>query len=83
MPTSSVRVAKAVAKKVDLLPIVEQSIDKALNGVNNTALEPEHITEALQNAFRGEVREALRLAVKELVSATSSEEKSEPQARTG
>ena len=60
------KVAKVVAKRIDVDTKVEQVLDKVLDSDGDVAFEPKEIADNVREAFREEVHDAVVHAIKEL-----------------
>jgi len=65
------KVAKKVAKQLNVGPTVEQVIDRALEKKDDVSLEPKELAESVRDALREEVHEAVTNALHELVTAAA------------
>ncbi|HEY4354599.1 MAG TPA: phospholipase D-like domain-containing protein [Acidobacteriaceae bacterium] len=64
------KVAKAVAKQINMRPVVEQLLDKVMEGKGDTPFEPDEVAETVREAFREEVHDAVVHALEDLVAAS-------------
>jgi cardiolipin synthase A/B len=62
------KVAKVVARRLDVEDKIEKVLDKAINGGKEVTFEPEEVVETVRAAVREEVRDAVVQAVQELVT---------------
>lgn len=67
------KMAKAVAKHINVRPVVEQLLDKVMDAKPNLAFEPDEVVDTVREAFREEVHDAVVSALQEMMSATSEE----------
>lgn len=65
------KVAKKVAKELNVGPAVEQVIDRALEKKDDVSLEPKELAESVRDALREQVQEAVTNALHELVTAAA------------
>jgi cardiolipin synthase len=61
------KVAREVAKHVSVKPVVEQVLNKALEGREDVSIEPADVAETVREAIRDEVQDAVMTALRELV----------------
>jgi cardiolipin synthase A/B len=69
------KVAKVVAKRLDVADKVEKVLDKVIDSGKDMPLEPEEVVETVRAAVREEVRDAVVQAVQELVSDVANSSK--------
>ncbi|MGI4827415.1 MAG: phospholipase D-like domain-containing protein [Janthinobacterium lividum] len=62
------RVAKSVARQMDVKPIVAELLDKMIDPNQQLTFEPEEVALTVRNAFREEVHDAVLLALREMVA---------------
>jgi cardiolipin synthase A/B len=62
------KVAKVVAKRLDVSAKVEKALDRVIDSGKEIAFEPEEVVETVRSAVREEVRDAVLQAVQELVT---------------
>ncbi len=65
------KVAKALAKNLDVGPVFEQILDKIIDPAHELRFEPEEVAQTVRDAFREEVHDAVVLALREVVVGTS------------
>lgn len=68
------KVAKRVVKELNLVPAVEQVLDRVLEKKEDAQLEPKEVVEGVREAMREEVHAAVTQALHELVTAAAREE---------
>lgn len=68
------KMAKAVAKQIDVEPMVEQLIDKLDTTRGEVSFQPEEVIETVREAVREEVHEAVTQALHDLVSSVATAE---------
>ena len=61
------KVAKVVARQMDIQPMMEELLDKMINPSNSLNFEPEEVAQTVREAFREEVHDAVVLALREVV----------------
>lgn len=66
------KVAKKVAKELNVAPAVEKVLDRALEKTDDAGLEPKELAESVRDAMREEVQEAVTNALHELVTAAAN-----------
>lgn len=72
---SAKKVAKVVAKQIDMVPMLEQLIDKVVeNSKGDIAFEPEEVAQTVREAMREEVHDAVVHALHDLVNAGAGAE---------
>jgi cardiolipin synthase A/B len=62
------KVAKVVAKRLDLDAKVEKALDKVIDSGKDTPFEPKEVADTVREAVRDEVREAVVQAVQDLAT---------------
>lgn len=81
------KMAKAVAKHINVRPVVEQLLDRVMDAKPNLAFEPDEVVDTVREAFREEVHDAVVNALQEMMSAATGgdhdkeEESEKPSAR--
>jgi cardiolipin synthase A/B len=63
------KVAKKVVKELNLVPAVEQVLDRVLEKKEDVQIEPKEVVEGVREAMREEVHTAVTQALHELVTA--------------
>ena len=61
------KVAKVVARQMDIQPMMEELLDKMIDPNNALNFEPEEVAQTVRDAFREEVHDAVVLALREVV----------------
>lgn len=61
------KVAKVVARNIEVRPVVEEVLDRIIESSRELPLEPEEIAQTVRDAFRDEVHDAVALAMREVV----------------
>ena len=61
------KVAKVVAREMDVKPIMEEILDKIIDANQQLTFEPEEVMQTVREAFREEVHDAVVLALREMV----------------
>jgi cardiolipin synthase len=69
------KVAKVVAKRLNVAAKVEQVLDKVVDAGKDLPIEPKEVAESIREAVRDEVHEAVVKAVQELVSEAANSAK--------
>lgn len=69
------KVAKVVAKRLDLDSKIEKALDKMVDSGTDTAFEPKEVAETVREAVRDEVREAVVQAVQDLATEVAQPSK--------
>lgn len=69
------KVAKKVVKELNLMPAVEQVLDRVLEKNDDVQLETKEVVEGVREAMREEVHAAVTQALHDLVSAAAGEDK--------
>ena len=77
------RVAKKVVKELNLIPAVEQVLDRVLEKKEDVQLEPKEVVEGVREAMREEVHAAVTQALHELVTAAAGGEEPVPERKNG
>ncbi len=67
------KMAKAVARHINVRPVVEQLLDKVMDSKPNLAFEPDEVVDTVREAFREEVHDAVVSALQEMMSATADD----------
>ena len=62
------RVAKVVAKQIAVKPVVEELLDRMIDPNQALTFEPEEVAQAVREAFREEVHDAVVHALREMVT---------------
>lgn len=65
------KVAKALARNLDVGPVFEQILDKIIDPSHELKFEPEEVAQTVRDAFRDEVHDAVVLALREVVIGTA------------
>lgn len=68
------KVAKKVVKELNLVPAVEQVLDRVLEKKDDIQLEPKEVVEGVREAMREEVHAAVTQALHQLVTAAAAAE---------
>jgi phosphatidylserine/phosphatidylglycerophosphate/cardiolipin synthase-like enzyme len=63
------KVAKKVVRELNLVPAMEQVLDRVLESNDSAQLEPKEVVEGVREAMREEVQAAVTQALQELVAA--------------
>ena len=71
------KVAKRVVKELNLVPAVEQVLDRALEKKGDLQMESKEVIEGVREAMHEEVHAAVTQALHELVTAAAAEEPAE------
>ena len=71
---SAKKVAKSVAKKINVGPVVEQLLDKVADSKPNIDFQPDEMAQTLREAFREEVHDAVVSALQEMAESTNGKE---------
>jgi len=77
------RLAKKVVKELNLVPAVEQVLDRVLEKKEDVQLEPKEVVEGVREAMREEVHAAVTQALHELVTAAAGGEDRVPERKNG
>ena len=77
------KVAKKVVKQLNIVPAVEQVLDRVLEKNEDVQLEPEEVVEGVREAVHEEVHEAVKEALHELVTAVAAEDKPPDERKNG
>ena len=77
------KVAKVVAKRLDVDAKIEKVLDEAIGAGKEISLEPEEVAETVRVAVREEVRDAVVQAVQELVTEVANSSKPSQTAEGG
>ncbi len=76
LETPAKKLAKVVAKRIDVATKVEQVLDKVIDTRDSTQLEPKEVVEGVREAVREEIHEAVAHAMREMareaVNATAA-----------
>ena len=62
------KVAKVVAKRLELRPVMENLLDKIMEQSSEVPFEPEEVAQTVREAFRDEVHDAVVVALREIVT---------------
>jgi cardiolipin synthase len=71
---SAKKVAKSVAKKINVGPVVEQLLDRVADSNTNIPFQPDEMAQTLREAFREEVHDAVVHTLNEMAAATAAAE---------
>lgn len=77
------KVAKKVVKELNLVPAVEQVLDRVLEKKEDVQLEPKEVVEGVREAMRDEVHAAVTHALHELVTAAAASEETVEERKNG
>lgn len=77
------KVAKKVVKGLNLVPAVEQVLDRVLEKKEDIQLEPKEVVEGVREAMREEVQAAVTEALHELVTAAAAGEERAEERKNG
>lgn len=77
------KVAKKVVKELNLVPAVEQVLDRVLEKKDDVQLEPKEVVEGVREAMREEVHAAVTQALHELVTAAAASDETERGRKNG
>ena len=77
------KLAKKVLKGLNIVPAVEQILDRALDKEGNCTLEPAEIVEGVREAMHEEVQAAVKDALHQLVTAAAADEKPAEETKNG
>jgi cardiolipin synthase A/B len=77
------KVAKKVVKELNLVPAVEQVLDRMLEKKEDVQLEPKEVVEGVREAMREEVHAAVTQALHELVTAAAAGEEPVEETKDG
>lgn len=77
------KVAKKVVKELNLVPAVEQVLDRVLEKKEDVQLEPKEVVEGVREAMRDEVHAAVTHALHELVTAAAASEEPVEERKNG
>lgn len=72
------KVARKVAKEINVAPAIEKALDQALEKKDDVAIEPKELAESVRDAMREEVHEAVTQALHQLVTAAAAEPEEKP-----
>ena len=64
------KVAKVVARQMDVKPIMEEILDRIIDANQQLTFEPEEVMQTVRDAFREEMHDAVVLALREVASGT-------------
>jgi phosphatidylserine/phosphatidylglycerophosphate/cardiolipin synthase-like enzyme len=73
------KVAKKVVKELNLMPAMEQVLDRMLDKNDDVQLEPKEVVEGVREAMREEVHAAVTNALHDLVTAAAAGEDKKPE----
>jgi cardiolipin synthase A/B len=76
------KVAKKVAKQLNVVPAVEQVMDRVLEKRDDAPMEPKEIAETVREAVRAEVQDAVTSALHDLIAAAANSPAEEPAKET-
>ena len=68
------KVAKKVVRELNLVPAVEQVVDRVLEKKEDVEVDPKELVEGVREAMREEVQSAVQHALHELVTAAAAED---------
>jgi len=68
---SAKKVAKSVAKKINVGPVVEQLLDKVADSKTNIDFQPDEMAQTLREAFREEVHDAVVSTLQDMSNAAA------------
>jgi phosphatidylserine/phosphatidylglycerophosphate/cardiolipin synthase-like enzyme len=77
------KVAKKVAKELNIMPAVEQVLDRVLENREEIQLEPKEVVEGVREAMREEVEAAVKDALHQLVTAAAAEDETAGEPKNG
>jgi cardiolipin synthase A/B len=77
------KLAKKVVKELNLIPAVEQVLDRVLEKREDVQLEPKELVEGVREAMRAEVHSAVTQALHELVTAAVAAEGPDTERKNG
>jgi phosphatidylserine/phosphatidylglycerophosphate/cardiolipin synthase-like enzyme len=77
------KVAKKVVKELNLVPAVEQVLDRVLEKKDDVQIEPKEVVEGVREAMREEVHAAVTEALHELVTAAAGGQASNQERKNG
>jgi phosphatidylserine/phosphatidylglycerophosphate/cardiolipin synthase-like enzyme len=77
------KVAKKVVKELNIVPAVEQVLDRMLERKEDVQLEPREVVEGVREAVYEEVQAAVKEALHELVTAAAVEDKPAKETKNG
>lgn len=77
------KVAKKVVKELNLVPAVEQVLDRVLEKKEDVQLEPKEVVEGVREAMREEVHAAVTQALHQLVTAAAGSEEPKEERKNG
>ena len=77
------KVAKKVVKGLNLIPAVEQVVDRVLEKKADAAVDPKELVEGVREAMREEVHAAVHSALHQLVTAAAASDESENESKNG
>lgn len=77
------KVAKKVVKELNLVPAVEQVLDRVLEKKEDVQLEPKEVVEGVREAMREEVHAAVTQALHQLVTAAAGAEEPKEERKNG
>lgn len=73
------KVAKQVSKQIAIKPVVEQVIEKVIDPKDPTPFEPDEVAQTVREAFHDEVQDAVKQALKEVVTTAAQEGAAKPE----
>ena len=79
---SAKKVAKSVAKKINVGPVVEQLLDKVADSKTNIDFQPDEMAQTLREAFREEVHDAVVSTLQDMSNAAAAEAANGKEAAT-
>ena len=77
------KVARKVVRELNLVPAVEQVLDRVLEKRDDVQLEPKEVVEGVREAVHEEVHAAVKEALHQLVTAVAAEDKPAGETKNG
>jgi len=77
------KVARKVVKELNLIPAVEQVVDRVLERKEDAEVDPKQLVEGVREAMRDEVHAAVQNALHELVTAAAANGESVKESKNG
>ncbi len=77
------KLAKRVMKELNIVPAVEQILDRAMEKNEDVQLEPKEVVEGVRAAVHEEVHAAVKEALHQLVTAAAAEDKPAGETKNG
>ena len=71
------KVAKRLAKNLDVGPVIEELLDKIIDPSRELPFEPEEVAQTVREAFREEVHDAVVVALREVVTGAAESDTAE------